>query len=89
MALTRRWESLKRQAIVCNIGHFDNEIQVNDLYKLPEINKVFILAFPLKHIYYYMHNTLIRISINNFSVNSMSTVCKAYFCYTPSNPTTL
>lgn len=29
--------SMKDQAIVCNIGHFDNEIQVNRLNKWPEI----------------------------------------------------
>ncbi|NQT64571.1 MAG: adenosylhomocysteinase, partial [FCB group bacterium] len=33
-------KSMKDQAIVCNIGHFDNEIQVNKLYALPEIRKV-------------------------------------------------
>ncbi|MDA3813146.1 MAG: adenosylhomocysteinase [Candidatus Cloacimonetes bacterium] len=33
-------KSMKDQAIVCNIGHFDNEIQVNKLYTFPEIRKV-------------------------------------------------
>ncbi|MCK4311215.1 MAG: adenosylhomocysteinase [Candidatus Cloacimonetes bacterium] len=32
-------QKMKDQAIVCNIGHFDNEIQVNDLYNLPGIKK--------------------------------------------------
>jgi len=31
---------MKDQAIVCNIGHFDNEIQVDKLEKLPGIKKV-------------------------------------------------
>ncbi|MCX7633865.1 MAG: adenosylhomocysteinase [Turneriella sp.] len=31
---------MKDQAIVCNIGHFDNEIQVEALEKLPGIKKV-------------------------------------------------
>ena len=31
---------MKDQAIVCNIGHFDNEIQVAQLEKWPEINKL-------------------------------------------------
>jgi adenosylhomocysteinase len=30
---------MKDQAIVCNIGHFDNEIQVNDLNAYPDIQK--------------------------------------------------
>lgn len=33
-------QKMKDQAIVCNIGHFDNEIQVNELYNLPEVKKV-------------------------------------------------
>ena len=33
-------QKMKNQAIVCNIGHFDNEIQVNELYELPGIKKV-------------------------------------------------
>jgi adenosylhomocysteinase len=32
-------EKMKDQAIVCNIGHFDNEIQVGKLQKLPGIKK--------------------------------------------------
>ena len=31
---------MKDQAIVCNIGHFDNEIQVEKLYAYPGIKKV-------------------------------------------------
>lgn len=37
---TNHMQIMKDQAIVCNIGHFDNEIQVNELYALPGINKV-------------------------------------------------
>lgn len=33
-------EKMKDQAIVCNIGHFDNEIQVDALYNYPGIKKV-------------------------------------------------
>ena len=33
-------EKMKDQAIVCNIGHFDNEIQVDKLYQLPGVKKV-------------------------------------------------
>ncbi len=32
-------QKLKNQAIVCNIGHFDNEIQVNKLYETPGVIK--------------------------------------------------
>ncbi|WP_045767957.1 adenosylhomocysteinase [Xanthomonas albilineans] len=31
---------MKDQAIVCNIGHFDNEIQVDALYALPGMQKI-------------------------------------------------
>jgi adenosylhomocysteinase len=31
---------MKNSAIVCNIGHFDNEIQVNKLYELEGVEKV-------------------------------------------------
>jgi len=34
---------MKDQAIVCNIGHFDNEIQVNELVTYPNIS-IFLLA---------------------------------------------
>ena len=37
-------EKMKDQAIVCNIGHFDNEIQVDKLEKLPGIKKLNIKA---------------------------------------------
>jgi adenosylhomocysteinase len=33
-------EKMKNEAIVCNIGHFDNEIQVDKLVKYPGIQKV-------------------------------------------------
>jgi len=33
-------KKMKDQAIVCNIGHFDNEIQVAELEKMPGIKKV-------------------------------------------------
>lgn len=35
---------MKNNAIVCNIGHFDNEIQVNKLYELDGVQKVNIKA---------------------------------------------
>jgi adenosylhomocysteinase len=35
-------QGMKDQAIVCNIGHFDNEIQVDRLYKSPGIKRVTI-----------------------------------------------
>ncbi len=33
---------MKDQAIVCNIGHFDNEIQVDRLYKAPGVKRITI-----------------------------------------------
>ena len=33
-------KKMKDQAIVCNIGHFDNEIQVDNLNKIPGIKKL-------------------------------------------------
>jgi adenosylhomocysteinase len=33
-------QKMKDYAIVCNIGHFDNEIQVDDLYALEGIEKI-------------------------------------------------
>ncbi len=33
-------KKMKDQSIVCNIGHFDNEIQVNKLEKIPGIKKI-------------------------------------------------
>jgi adenosylhomocysteinase len=47
--------AMKDQAIVCNIGHFDNEIQVDKLEKYPGIKEVNIkpqvdkFIFPDKH----------------------------------------
>jgi adenosylhomocysteinase len=32
-------QKMKDQAIVCNIGHFDNEIQVDELYAVPGVRK--------------------------------------------------
>jgi len=37
---TDHMQQMKNHAIVCNIGHFDNEIQVNKLYALPGVKKV-------------------------------------------------
>lgn len=48
-------QKMKDQAIVCNIGHFDNEIQVDRLYETPGIKKVNIkpqvdkIVFPEGH----------------------------------------
>ena len=39
---TNHMQQMKDHAIVCNIGHFDNEIQVYKLYSLPGIKKVMI-----------------------------------------------
>jgi len=33
-------EKMKDQAVVCNIGHFDNEIQVEKLNKVPGVEKI-------------------------------------------------
>jgi len=35
-------QQMKDQAIVCNIGHFDNEIQVDRLYQAPGVKRVTI-----------------------------------------------
>ena len=35
-------EAMKDQAIVCNIGHFDNEIQVDRLFKAPGVKRMTI-----------------------------------------------
>ena len=43
--------SMKDQAIVCNIGHFDNEIQVSRLEKWPGITKINIKPQVDKYIY--------------------------------------
>jgi len=37
---TAQMEKMKNMAIVCNIGHFDNEIQVDALYELPGVKKI-------------------------------------------------
>jgi adenosylhomocysteinase len=37
---TAHMEKMKDQAIVCNIGHFDNEIQVDGLDRMPGVKKV-------------------------------------------------
>ncbi len=42
---------MKNQSIVCNIGHFDNEIQVDKLNKIPGIKKVNIKPQVDKYIF--------------------------------------
>lgn len=42
---------MKDQSIVCNIGHFDNEIQVADLEKIPDIKKLNIKPQVDKYIF--------------------------------------
>lgn len=37
---TDHMQQMKDHAIVCNIGHFDNEIQIKQLYALPGVKKV-------------------------------------------------
>ena len=37
---TDHMENMKNMAIVCNIGHFDNEIQVDALYELPGVERI-------------------------------------------------
>ena len=44
-------KNMKDQAIVCNIGHFDNEIQVSGLEKIPGIRKVNIKPQVDKYIF--------------------------------------
>jgi adenosylhomocysteinase len=44
-------QKMKDQSIVCNIGHFDNEIAVNGLQKLPGIKKVNIKPQVDKYIF--------------------------------------
>jgi adenosylhomocysteinase len=44
-------KKMKDQAIVCNIGHFDNEIQVNELEKIPGIKKINIKPQVDKYIF--------------------------------------
>ncbi|MFA5417590.1 MAG: adenosylhomocysteinase [Bacteroidales bacterium] len=43
--------NMKDQAIVCNIGHFDNEIQVSKLEKTPGIQKINIKPQVDKYVY--------------------------------------
>ena len=42
---------MKNQAIVCNIGHFDNEIQVDELNSWPGIKKITVKPQVDKYIY--------------------------------------
>ena len=44
-------KQMKDQAIVCNIGHFDNEIQVDKLEKFPDIKKITIKPQVDKYIF--------------------------------------
>jgi adenosylhomocysteinase len=44
-------KKMKDQSIVCNIGHFDNEIQVNRLERIPGIKKVNIKPQVDKYIF--------------------------------------
>jgi len=44
-------KKMKDQAIVCNIGHFDNEIEVSELEKIPRIKKVNIKPQVDKYIF--------------------------------------
>lgn len=44
-------KKMKDQTIVCNIGHFDNEIQVSELEKIPGIKKVNIKPQVDKYIF--------------------------------------
>jgi len=44
-------KKMKDQAIVCNIGHFDNEIQVSELEKVPGIEKINIKPQVDKYIF--------------------------------------
>ncbi|MDG5816343.1 adenosylhomocysteinase [Chitinispirillales bacterium ANBcel5] len=47
----KHMSKMKDQAIVCNIGHFDNEIQVSQLENWPDIKKVTIKPQVDKYIY--------------------------------------
>lgn len=44
-------EKMKNQAIICNIGHFDNEIEVNQLINYPGIKKINIKPQVDKYIF--------------------------------------
>lgn len=65
-------KKMKDQAIVCNIGHFDNEIQVEQLNKFPGIKKINIkpqvdkYIFPDKHeIYMLAEGRLVNLGCAN------------------------
>ncbi len=58
---TEHMQKMKNQAIVCNIGHFDNEIQVNKLYDLRGIKKVEIKP-QVHQIYFPKGNSIILLS---------------------------
>jgi adenosylhomocysteinase len=65
-------KNMKDQAIVCNIGHFDNEIQVEQLNKFPNIKKITIkpqvdkYIFPDKHeIYMLAEGRLVNLGCAN------------------------
>lgn len=47
----KHMEKMKDQAIVCNIGHFDSEIQVKELNNYPKINKINIKPQVDKYIF--------------------------------------
>jgi len=48
---TVHMSKMKDQAIVCNIGHFDNEIQVNELNKMKGVKKINIKPQVDKYIF--------------------------------------
>lgn len=52
-------QKMKNQAIVCNIGHFDNEIQVDRLNKIPGIKKVNIKPQVDKYVFADVHEIFI------------------------------
>ena len=54
-------QKMKDQAIVCNIGHFDNEIQVEKLYNLSGVQKVNIKP-QVDQIYFQEGNSIILLS---------------------------
>ena len=48
---TEHMAYMKDQAIVCNIGHFDNEIQVDKLNELPGVEKINVKPQVDKYVY--------------------------------------
>jgi adenosylhomocysteinase len=58
---TEHMQNMKDHAIVCNIGHFDNEIQVNKLYALPGVKKVKIKP-QVHQVYFPEGNSIILLS---------------------------